>query len=693
MNLYFSALGNKMPTIIKIIRLTSLVAIFVVPLSVLVVVDSLFFPFIVGKAIIFRALAGLAFFSWFLLALFNDKYRPRNSSILFVFGLFVVWTFVANLFAVNPYKAFWGNFERMDGWLGLLYLFLFFVVLGSILRTRRLWKIFWFISLGVSVIVSVDAIFDVINSPSSVRVSGLLGNPIYLAAYALFHIFIASYYFSISQERHCIRVEEKFSIIGKIGEWIKSHKERVFLSAAFFLNLIILFYSGTRGAMLGLFVGIFISAFLIFIFRYGISRKAIAFMSVILFTGFAILFIARLPGIREHPTMWRVANIFRYQDQNRLPVWKMALEGATDRPLFGWGQEGYNYVFNNYFKTSLFGAEQWYDRAHNSFLDWLVAGGIPALILYLAIFWCLLRVFWKYYKSATASAEQVISMALLIGLVGAYVVFSFFVFDNLITSILFVAVLAYAHVLSATPPRLSAQGLPRQTLLGRKFAFQSRSVGIAIIGGVVAIFITTQFFTNFIPLMANIELARAMNSGDAHVALKYFDKALSYGVFKQEIREQLTLFSSNVAATPGISDNFRIGVAESAIKEMSKQILETPKDARAYVMRSVARRAALDAQGALLDLEKAKEFSPRKQALFVEQGNIAYAVGNKQMAANIFLQAYALDESSDVAAAYAGVGLIAAGKKQDGQAILQKHFGSIFLNNYFVKKAHDNLSL
>lgn len=670
----------KILNIVKITYLTVLVAIFAILFVPLVVFDSLFFPFIVGKAIMFRALTEIAFFAWALLVLFDARYRPRNSKILFVFGLFVVWMFVANLFAINPVKAFWGNFERMDGLIGLLHLFLFFIVLGSVLRTQKLWKAFWFVSLGVSAIIAVNAIFDVMNSPSSERVSSLLGNPIYLAAYALFHIFIASYYFSISQERHCIRVEEKFSMIGKIGEWIKSRKERVFLSAVFFLNLTILFYSGTRGAMLGLFVGICISAFLIFIFRYGISRKTAALSAIILLVGSAIFFVARLPGIREHPAMWRIATIFQYKNQNRLPVWQMAIEGAKERPLFGWGQEGYNYVFNKYFKTSLFGEEQWYDRAHNNFLDWLVAGGIPALIIYLAIFWYLTRAFWKYYKIAAVAADQAIPMAVLMGLVGAYVVYSFFAFDNLITSILFVAVLAYAHVLSVASSRLSE----------KKITFSPKYAGFAA-GGIIVSFIATQFFIVYTPLAINIELARAVSSSDVSTATKHFSQALSFGSFSQEIREQLVIFSTKVGAVSDIPEIARIQVAQYAIEEMSKQISETPKDARAYVMRSVARRAALDAQGALLDLEKAKEFSPRKQALFVEQGIIMYAVGNKQMALNIFLQAYALDESSDEAAAYAGVGLMAINKTQNGQAILQKHFGTAFFDHPFVRQVYSEL--
>ena len=72
--------------------------------------------------------------------------------------------------------------------------------------------------------------------------------------------------------------------------------------------------------------------------------------------------------------------------ETRFAIWHMAFEGLLARPITGWGQEGFNYVFNKYYDPTLWGQEQWFDRAHDVFLDWLVAGGVPALLLFLALF-------------------------------------------------------------------------------------------------------------------------------------------------------------------------------------------------------------------------------------------------------------------------------------------------------------------
>lgn len=654
---------NFSHNIINVSRTVALIAVYAIPFSALVVSDSLFFPFIIGKAVMFRALVEIAFFAWVLLALFDYRYRLRDSKILFVFSLFVVWIFIADLFAVNSHKAFWGNFERMEGWITLLHLFLFFIVSGSLLRTRKLWNIFWFISLGISIIISFDAFLDIAHTSSGTRVGGMFGNPIYLAAYALFHVFIAAYYFFNNQ--------------------ITSRLIRFFLFVAALLNIIILFYSGTRSAFLGLFVGVIISTSSFFIIRYGVGKKTFKLIIAILIIALSIFFLARSPLLRDVFPFSRIASISIDDGKTRITLWQMAFEGAKDRPIFGWGQEGYNYVFSTYYKPSLFNQEQWFDRAHNTYIDWLIAGGIPALLLYMTIFWLVIQSIWKNEK-------DLIAMSLLIGAIGAYAVHSFFVFDNLITSILIIAVFAYTHTLSDASPYLLSHGAFSQK---PALQFRFKYANFVIVGGVIIFFSVMQFFIIFKPLIINRELAKALHSNDAHIAIKYFKQALSYGFFKQEIREQLAMFSSNLSVISGIPDNIRIEVINFAMQEMTKQIFEAPKDARAYVMRSVVRRAAFDAQGALSDLEKAKELSPRKQVLFVEQGNIAYAIGNKQAAAHIFLQAYALDESFNEMAAYAGAGLIAIGKKQDGQAILQKHFRSISPEHPFVKKVYDDLLL
>ena len=114
----------------------------------------------------------------------------------------------------------------------------------------------------------------------------------------------------------------------------------------------------------------------------------------------------------------------------------MAFKGVLERPLTGYGQEGFNYIFNKYYDPSLYKQEQWFDRAHNAFIDWLSAGGLPAFLLYLSLFGSAILLLWR--SSELSRPERIALTAALAG----YAIHNFFVFDNLYSYIYFFALLA-----------------------------------------------------------------------------------------------------------------------------------------------------------------------------------------------------------------------------------------------------------
>src|SRR3989344_6218668 len=107
---------NESGTAKQTARWLALGALFLLPLAPLMVADSYFFPFITGKAFYLRIVIEIAVGAWVVLALLDKEYRPRFSWIGAAVVAFVVWMFIADAFALNATKAFWSNFERMEGW-------------------------------------------------------------------------------------------------------------------------------------------------------------------------------------------------------------------------------------------------------------------------------------------------------------------------------------------------------------------------------------------------------------------------------------------------------------------------------------------------------------------------------------------------------------------------------------------------
>jgi O-antigen ligase len=131
----------------------------------------------------------------------------------------------------------------------------------------------------------------------------------------------------------------------------------------------------------------------------------------------------------------------------------MAIPGALERPVFGWGQENFSYVFNKYYQPSMFDQEQWFDRTHDEFLDWFVAGGIPA--------------FYSIYPSSCSLSGRLCApaelpeQAALLGSLAAYGFSNLTVFHDLMSFIYFFLIMAFAHGLSQNP-------LPRWIFLSKQ---------------------------------------------------------------------------------------------------------------------------------------------------------------------------------------------------------------------------------
>src|SRR3989344_9193757 len=91
------------------------ILIFVIPFLAIWIARSMFFPYIPGRNFGFRILVELALVLWAGLVFLDKKFLPRRNWIFWAVIAFVAVVGIADLFGVNPYKSFWSNYERMEG--------------------------------------------------------------------------------------------------------------------------------------------------------------------------------------------------------------------------------------------------------------------------------------------------------------------------------------------------------------------------------------------------------------------------------------------------------------------------------------------------------------------------------------------------------------------------------------------------
>jgi hypothetical protein len=248
-----------MTTTEKVLRWICIGGIFLFPFIPLYVANSNFFPYITGKNFAFRVFVEIITGSYLALALILPQYRPRRSWILGALALFVGIIALADLQGAYPFKSFWSNFERMDGWVTIAHVLCYTVVVSVMMNSEMLWRRLFQTSLVVSLVACLLGMRQILGysalgeggaSGLTARIDATFGNPIYLACYMLFHIFIAALLWSQTWTER--------------GPGKRTALSWLYGSVIVF-DTIALFFTGTRGTILGLVGGIFVSALLIVI--------------------------------------------------------------------------------------------------------------------------------------------------------------------------------------------------------------------------------------------------------------------------------------------------------------------------------------------------------------------------------------------------------------------------------------------
>ena len=396
----------------RAVSLISISALFLIPFYALIFDTSLLFPFVTAKTIYFRLLVEVAFVGWLFLVCIDRRYRIRISPMTVIVTIFALVALLTDLLGVQPLKSLLSNLDRMEGWIMIVHLWAFYLasigILGSFSDNPKMWHRLFNISLAVSLIVSLYGLFQFMGLAimhfNSYRIDSTFGNPDYLAIYLLIQSFIAAYMFTVARSGKI-----KFASILKWAYPI--------LILLFIFDI---FETGDRAVLLGLAAGLILSLVAFASFGKHESRKARLWAGgivvLILACGAVFWTVRNILAIKSNPTLSRFTefSLSDADNQGRLYVWPMALEGAEQHPLLGWGQENFNYVFDAHYNPQMYSQEPWFDRAHNSFLDWLVAGGIVGLLAYISLYAFLIR---SIMRSRLRLSEKCVFVGLAVGLV------------------------------------------------------------------------------------------------------------------------------------------------------------------------------------------------------------------------------------------------------------------------------------
>ena len=626
----------------------------------------------------------------------------------FVFAKFASWlhatTTTPNLQETfhTVYSVHMSDSLRLDSSLGnaayygiyTLFNFIFALVLiikadkykYSLIESFKM-NLFWqkikFSFRGILGLATLMVTSLIVLSSTYVRYMGNDSKAPILYGVGIISLLIAVYYFA------------KGYIAGNVGRGV--------LTIIAIMNLIQLYYTQTRGSYLGLVGGLIIAV--VFFVTYKAkgkvekilnkitNTKGDMFRSILASVGVLIIMTAIASAliygaanaiannkdssfVKNNVFLNRLATIniinpikgfslvqnesLTYEDLNkyfgditivsRFLNAKIAVEAWHERPWLGYGQENYKNVFETHFDPRMYSQEAWFDRTHNVFFDWLVAGGIIGLILYLALY---LTPFYIMWLGQSRDKFKLIEKSAISGLLIAYFIHNIFVFDNLISYILFFMILAYVAG--------QANGDNKEA---KHIQIKDRTEIILSVA-IALILIMTIYFVNWRAYAVNLGIASGLQykqitnilasrqgnvAGGLTATNNVFDYITNQNTFgKQEALEQYITAASELYSVQGTAETLskvneeKIKLVTSAFAKMDNYVASNTLPARTLTIYAGALAQLGLYDKSLIIIDKALANTPKKQILLNFKAQLLAAQGKYSEAYQVAKTSYLLD--------------------------------------------------
>lgn len=592
------------------------------------------FPYTAPKAFLFRIIIEIVFVLYLYLILREGTWRSwkdflnKNIISLAIIFFVAVW-FLSSIFSADSSASFWGTFERMIGFWGILHFVVFYFLLLAVFQEKRDWIFLLKISVGASFIIAILGILqrfvDIgVLLPHTSRITSLIGNASFLATYLLINLFFVVYLFL----KEIVAEKKKPRILKIVGY--------ILISAIIFSAM---FLTATRGALLGFFGGaVVFSAIFAFWGKDNKVRKY--FMAALLVVVFLAIFsfIFRESSFFQNNSVLRRFSSMSLSDssvENRLLLWKGAWTAWQERPVLGWGSEGFEMAINKHFDPRLNYDEAWYDRAHNFVFDYGVGSGWLGLLSYLSLFgvsvFCLIKI----------KKRDFFFFASFSSLLVAYLTQAFFVFDVFASYLmLFLTLGIIISYYSGFPACEKGVQKAQKAAFGKKMI-----LALAII-----IILFSLFSFNLKPLYANY-LANAaifLPAENYEQINLLFKKADNFNAFaSNEIAYQLTLdYLDKMNSAPALAQNSEF--FERASANLEKSIALSPLQTKNYIALAWLNLYFSGSDSgrigeAIVLAQKVKELAPTKKDGYMILAAAYVMSGDNAKAQRVVSEAMAID--------------------------------------------------
>lgn len=704
----------------KYLRVAIQIIVGLIFLTPLVVASHYYFPFITPRNMYFRTLVEILVIVYLALIAHNRAYLPRKNILWILLSLFAIALTISSLAGGDFSYSMWSNYERMEGLVTIYHLLAFFFVIFGTFQERTEWESMLQMSIFVAIVTSLIGLSQVLNinillaSSGGARSSSTLGNATYLSSYLLIHSFFALYFIMKTKERSdlwfyrygfsglviiLIALQVWFSFSASTGSargmlqqlfaspflWgafavlaiiagsqFAKHRlelKQVRVLSLFFYSICVALFmflivmTQTRGATVGLVLGVLAAAVML-VFRRGeevaVRIGATIFMLLVIGFGFWIFTNRDSQFVKDQPLLERIATISLDDatTQSRLATWKVAYHAFLDKPMFGWGVENFHKAFNLYFPTVIYqdeGNPLWFDRPHNLLLQYLVEGGAVAFVLYCSF---LIAAVFLLLQRARDQRMGILFSAFLIAYIGQNI----FVFDSINSYVPFFLALGFIAFLVTKQQgdSLAIRPVPRT-----RIATVAIILGIALVGIAVYQYRAMAMNYNFVTYYRDqLSQPGVYNTETTKKIFETIDAGPRLG--RAELLGMYSEFATGVLQDKAVPDYDITPMVAGIVERLDTYIKDHPGDARMdlFLMNLYLNADKINAaySDRLLELSKdALALSPTRPQIYYMTGRAHIIRGEKDEALADFRKAVELapnvfDAHWNLFAAYVTVG-------------------------------------
>lgn len=540
--------AKSIPIDLKVGLITSKTLIFFILLLPYIKLNNILFPYNTGRNYIFRVLSSIGFglccYLWF-------RYRslvPKVNKISLAFATLFLVKIIAGFFSVDPYHSFWSDYLRMEGIISWMYLFAFYCLLKTVLKQKKDWLSLLKFSIVLASLSVVYILSKWAFNPSVEldRQTFTFGNPAFFGTHMLIHFGLAL--FILFQES-----KKKWRFL-----WV----------ATFILTGIGLLLSGTRASIFGGAVFV-VMTFCFYLFKKWSTRRKSRKLKIAV--GALIIFLLALictpkEILHQIPFVERITStsIGQKEIQTRLTSWESGIKGWKEKPLIGWGDENFKYIYSKYMPDD--NVDHLVDKAHNVLIEQLATNGIIGLLAYLILF---ILVLTGLLRTNSGHWPSFILATLWIGLL----VQNQFIFETINSYLYFIIIIAIASQASNNKgsKNIIANHSPIKYL-----------VGLFII---VLPIITWQVHDESYKSARATAQALETQKTDISNSFDFYKKALAVDNFGN--LETVTFLLVNLNSylqSDEFDSNEKLNMIDFALEISDKQLIKTPNDFRLLLL-------------------------------------------------------------------------------------------------------------